>query len=302
MIASGYGPILATLLVLGASEPRAALRLVGLRDAGLEATASPSTASTQRLAPADEQAQAAEAFDAGEAAYAEGRYVEAIEHFDRAHDLVPHPSTAYNLGLAQAKAGRVVAAYETFETLTTSTTPGEHRRDAQVQLASVRTRVAMVAVERDPEQAVCVDGVALPPKKARVLRPGRVRVEAAGWTRDVRLEPGELRQLDLRGAPDDRPGRRKHPRAFTPLLVVAAVAGAGATSTATAAAVEDRDPVVRGLAVGSASAAAVAAVTGIAALALHMRWRKDADDDSSERPRAPTCRAPGPGDVFKTIR
>jgi tetratricopeptide (TPR) repeat protein len=72
-----------------------------------------STAAHAQLAPLEEEARGL--FTAGRAAYDDGRYAEALEHFDAAYERSPRPELLFNIGLAAQRSGAFERAVEAFE-------------------------------------------------------------------------------------------------------------------------------------------------------------------------------------------
>ena len=217
--------------------------------------------------------EAALAFEAGEAAFEAEEFETAIEHFSRAQSLLPHPYTAYNLGLAQAKAGHVLEAWSTFTTLRDETVDPERRAEAQLQLARLAPSVAQVEVRASQGQVVKIEGETVEPNVVHVREPGPVAVDVGGQTMQVDLGGGELRVLDVRTIePDTAPAKRRRGRVA--VLVATAVAGAGTAGTATGAAVLGSDGVGRPLGYAAAGLGGATLALATTALVLHLRDRK----------------------------
>lgn len=219
-------------------------------------------------APRDE---AAEAFAAGEAAFAAGEFDTAVEAFSRAQTLLPHPHTAYNLGLAQARAGRPLEAWTTFTALSEQTDDPEQREEALRQRLRLAPAVARLRIDAPEGQAVLVDGARIRPGEEVLREPGPATVTVGGRRLDVQLEGGELRVLDVRRQRSSTPPPRRDP-AQTGVLAAALVLAAGTAATGTAAALtDDDDRVLRFTTAGLGGATAILAAT---ALGLHLRARK----------------------------
>jgi hypothetical protein len=224
--------------------------------------------------------RAAEAFAAGEAAYGSEDWAAAVEHFEEAQELAPHPFTEYNLGLAQARAGRTLEAWRTFDHLARHADDAQHREEAREQLAELRRQVAMIRVEARGDVVACLDGGPLALGETAVVLPGTHRLRVGAGEQSLELEAGETRQVEVRSA-DVSPTRS---RAVRPLLAVAIGAGVVALGTGVGTlATEDRGAEI-GLAATAGTAAAVAVATTIAALVLHTRRPRT----RSETP-APSC-------------
>lgn len=215
------------------------------------------------------RSDAAEAFEAGEAAFDAEDYETAVEHFTRAQSLLPHPHTAHNLGLAQARAGQPLQAWATFTTLRDESTDPQQRADAELQLARLAPEVARLRIDAPSGQVVTIDGATVPPGEVVVRRPGPVTVSVGSQRVEVELRGGELRAVELRDvqAPSGKPPRSP---AQTGLLATSLVLAAATTGTAAAAAFgpDDRRRALTFSAVGLGGTTVVFAAT---ALALHLR-------------------------------
>jgi hypothetical protein len=210
--------------------------------------------------------RAAEAFAAGERAYEAERWEAAAEHFEQAQRLAPHPFTAFNLGLAQVRAGRTLEAWHTFERLANEADDPKDRAEARAQQVELREQVAMLRVDAREGALVCVDEAPVPRSETVVVLPGAHRVEVDGAEHRVELEGGETRHVDVRG----EPGRA---RAVRPLLGVAIGAGVLALGTGLGTLGTQERGAEIGLAVTAGTAAALAVGTTIAALVVHSRPR-----------------------------
>ncbi len=222
--------------------------------------------------PETPRSEAAEAFAAGEAAFEAEDYDTAVEAFARAQLRLPHPHTLYNLGLAQARAGRTLEAWATFEEIRDTTDDPEQRVEAEVQLGRLAPEVARVEVRASQGQVVRVDGQAIEAGTVQVRRPGTVRIDVGKHTLDVTLNGGELRHVDVRSTPPERIEIAPH-RAMTGILATTLVLAAGATGTATTAAVLGSKDPARPLAYSAAGLGGAAAVLATTALTLHLRSR-----------------------------
>ncbi len=218
------------------------------------------------------QSDAAKAFAAGETAFDAGDFDAAAEAFARAQELLPHPHTAYNLGLAQARAGRALEAWATFEMIRDTAFDPEQRVEAELQLARLAPKVARVSVHASQGQVVRVNGVPIALGEVRVRPPGPVRIDVDAHTLEVELEGGELRHVDVRATPAQRIVIAPH-RAMTGVLAATLVAAAGATGTGTAAAMLGSARPGRPLAYTAAGLGGTAVVLATTALTLHLRTR-----------------------------
>jgi hypothetical protein len=100
-------------------------------------------------------------FAAGQAADRQRKYQEAIEHYLRANDLVPHPFAMFNIAVAYEKLGKLREAanwYERF--LDSSTTKDSDRDKVNRTLIDLRNRPAPVQVLSSPDGArVVINGI-----------------------------------------------------------------------------------------------------------------------------------------------
>lgn len=237
----------------------------------------------------DVRTDARRAFAAGERAWAHGDYADAAEWFARAQELVPHPYTLYNLGLAQRRAGDPVAAWHTFEELLRTASTDAQRREAELARARVRMEVAQIEVRAGPGRRVCLDDTPLAPGERRVVRPGAHVVEIDGRPMPVEVAGGEVRTLERVGASAGFASPRPVTKAAWGVTVASAV---GAAGLATGAALVDAPATRRGLAIGAGASAGIAASAAIA-LWVTSRRKRGERGDARSRGRA----TPPPSDT-----
>lgn len=198
-------------------------------------------------ARADDREDARKAFAAGQAADRRRAWQEAIEHYMRANDLVPHPFAMFNIAKDYERLGKVREAATWYERyLDTSSTSDADRDKVNALLVELRNRPAPVRVTSNPDGArVIINGIptGATPYKGQ-LKGGmyRVAVEkgaAKDW-KEITVEYGEPvdvafvlpgavavpsatppRPPDHRGAPASPPGA-----AIGTLIVRGAPAGA----------------------------------------------------------------------------
>jgi hypothetical protein len=245
---------------------------------------------TPPVGHAAERDEAARAFADGERAWARGDHAEAARQFARAQELVPHPDTLYNLGLAQRRAGDPVAAWHTFTTLSQTATTKRQRREAESQRAGVRRQIAAIEVRADPSQRVCVDDVPLPAGERRMVKAGDHVVSIDGMDVPLSVEGGETRTLERVGRGSAAPHWRARDHA---LLGISIGTAATATGLAIGAGVADERGVSSGLAFGAAAAAGLATV-GTAVLLATLHRPRGAAKRRASRPSvtpAATCGA-----------
>jgi hypothetical protein len=112
-------------------------------------------------ARADERETARREFTAGQAADKRRAYAEAIEHYKRANDLVPHPFAMFNIAVDLERIGQLREAatwYEKF--LDSSTTKDADRDKVNRTLIELRNRPGPVQVVSNPDGArVIINGI-----------------------------------------------------------------------------------------------------------------------------------------------
>jgi tetratricopeptide (TPR) repeat protein len=105
----------------------------------LAAKPQPSSASSAEKAAADVRAR--ELFQKGDAAYAEGRYEEALSAFQEAYDLSSRPQLLFNVSNALERLGRYAEAVEALEKYLANTPKARDRDVVQKRLANLKKRV-----------------------------------------------------------------------------------------------------------------------------------------------------------------
>jgi tetratricopeptide (TPR) repeat protein len=212
--------------------------------------------------------EAAAAFADGEAAFDRGDYAVAAERFERAHALLPHAWTLYNLALSRARAGDARGAWHAFDELGERAPTEEERREARAERDALLPLLAVVRVRGEPSGRACIDGVEVPLDKRgraqRVLDPGAHRLAGPKGERTIELAAGTSTELDAATGPRARSPARAW-------LVVATVFSGVALGGSIGAAATSEDRLVRGLSGAAAGASAVALAGSIAALVLVQR-------------------------------
>ena len=134
------------------------------------------------------------------------RYVEAREHFARAHAIAPNARTLRGLGMVELELGRrVPAAQYLAKALASPVLPleGALRESTAASLAGLRAQLAELHVAVVPREArVRLAGSVVDAREALLLEPGSYEVEAdapgfAPAKETVRLEAGDDRLLTL---------------------------------------------------------------------------------------------------------
>lgn len=106
-------------------------------------------------------------FQQGLAAAREGRWEDALAHFERSYAIAPRPTTLLNLAGAQAQTGRLVAGAESYRRFLAEARRGRearYRPQAEEALAAVEARLAHVVVRVEgltDGDVVVLDGVEL---------------------------------------------------------------------------------------------------------------------------------------------
>jgi tetratricopeptide (TPR) repeat protein len=105
-----------------------------------EGRGQPHEALTERAANADEEARGF--FIAGRAAYAAGRYREALERFERSHAMSGRPELLYNIGSAAERAGELGRALEAYRAFVSARPDAERRPEAEARITALAARLA----------------------------------------------------------------------------------------------------------------------------------------------------------------
>lgn len=188
-----------------------ALRALAAASLGLACFFGSGVASAQTP---EARAQAATEFRAGVAAFAHQSWREALEHFQTAYRLAPHPSVRVNVANCYLQMGQPVEALTWFETylreveaLPSSPREVERRAAVNRQMQELRLQIVEVRVRLEPERAsrdaiFSVDGQASAIGNMLRMAPGRHVLEASaeGFQRErleVALTAGSNREFTL---------------------------------------------------------------------------------------------------------
>lgn len=152
--------------------PRLALVALAL------ATASPHVTFAQTKSPkAADDARARELYQEGDAAYAEGRYEDALAAFEEAHRLSGRPRLLFNIGNALERLGKLGEAADALEKYLPSAKPGE-RDVLEKRIRNLRKRATPTAkVELEEEPAAVPESKDLEEPRATPL-PKRLEARA----------------------------------------------------------------------------------------------------------------------------
>ena len=158
-----------------------------------------------RVAHADNRAEAAKEFAAGQAADEAKDYKNAIDHYFRAYELSPHHFPLYNIAVAHEHLGAFREAAKWYQRYLDEapTSLKKERRDVEKLLVQLKARPAKITVRTTPTGArVLIDGQVIGPAPlVRPVRGGghRVRVELDGERneRDIVVEYGEPQTIEM---------------------------------------------------------------------------------------------------------
>ena len=142
---------------------------------------------SRALAQADDRPAARAEFEQGSVAFAANSYELALQHFQEAYRLAPHPNVRLNIANCYDQLDRPIEAlfhYELF--LSESERPAAaQRREVDTAVRRLRTRVGSIALQVTPDGAlITIDGSEQ--RRAPVAEP--VRVVAGSHRIEVRLD------------------------------------------------------------------------------------------------------------------
>ena len=152
---------------------------------------------------ADDREDARKAFAEGQAADKAEDWQTAIEHYQRAFDLVPHHFALYNIARDYERLGQLREAAAWYVRYVEMAPASADRDKVQKLLGEIKLRPAKLTVKSTPSGArVTIDGqkVGITPFTAPIRGGGhRVAVELDGQRdeRDVALEYGEPESVEL---------------------------------------------------------------------------------------------------------
>ncbi|MBX7197194.1 MAG: PEGA domain-containing protein [Sandaracinaceae bacterium] len=140
------------------------------------------------LVSAQEDREAARAeFDQGRRAFEAGAFREALDHFQEAYRLAPHPNVRVNIANCYDQLDRPIEALFHFEHFLTEADhpPAAQRREVESAITRLRQRVGSISLQITPDGAVItIDGSET--RRAPVSEP--VRVVAGSHTVEIQLE------------------------------------------------------------------------------------------------------------------
>ncbi len=215
--------------------------------------------------------EAAAAFADGEAAFEDGDYATAAEHFARAHALAPHAWTHYNLALSLARSGRSLAAFTAFDELARTATTDAERSEAARERDALRPLLAVLVIRGASRAEACVDGVRVrvgpEGRLDRLLAPGRHHLRTPTRDEALELAAGTTTEVHIEAA---RRARPRH-RVWAGIALGGSSIALGGSAAAAGLATSVR---TRTAASVAASAAGVALVGAIAGLVVAERNRR----------------------------
>lgn len=161
---------------------------------------------------------------------AAGALAEALADFERAHAIMHVPTTALDLGVTQEKLGLLVEARATLlESLRTPAQPGEPeafkraRASAKKLADEIAPRLATLEIVVSPDATVRIDAAEIPTSSLGgplKVNPGRHTLVVAQGTqeqhRDVELQEGETKTVDLSSSRASSKPARERAKASTP--------------------------------------------------------------------------------------
>lgn len=185
------------------------------------------------LAQEDREAARTE-FERGRSAFEAGAFREALDHFQEAYRLAPHPNVRVNIANCYDQLDRPIEALVHFEHFLAEAQrpPAAQRREVESAIARLRQRVGAITLQVTPDGAVItIDGNET--RRAPVAEP--VRVVAGSHTVEVRLEGyrTERQTVSVEGGGTARVALRLTRE--EPGVASAGTTGAGTTGAATGA-------------------------------------------------------------------
>lgn len=152
-------------------------------------------------------------YDEGVDAINKGRWSTAYDKFKASYELVPRPSTLFNLAAAQSQTGRLVEASESYRRFLRDTADGrfnDMRSEATTQLDALDKQIAQVTIDvshLEPDDIILIDEIEFPHSALRTaipMNPGQhvarvQRGQSAIANRKITLASGatESVQIDL---------------------------------------------------------------------------------------------------------
>ncbi|MFO8070574.1 MAG: PEGA domain-containing protein [Polyangia bacterium] len=148
-------------------------------------------------------------FARGKELFAEERYLEAVEEFDKANEIAPHPVVMANIGICYERAGKVMKALESYRAVIADPQTGDEQTDEiWDRIDALEARLGTIDINCPVLGCrVVVDGEdrGPAPLTLRVL-PGTHKVEGeqAGENllpQEITVSQGEVTRVELERAP-----------------------------------------------------------------------------------------------------
>ncbi|MBN8612060.1 MAG: tetratricopeptide repeat protein, partial [Deltaproteobacteria bacterium] len=137
---------------------------------------------------AQEDREAARAeFERGRSSFEAGAYREALDHFQEAYRLAPHPNVRVNIANCYDQLDRPIEALFHFEHFLTEADhpPAAQRREVETAMARLRTRVGAITLQITPDGAqITIDST----ETRRAPVPEPVRVTAGSHVVEIQLD------------------------------------------------------------------------------------------------------------------
>lgn len=126
-------------------------------------------AAAQEAPSSSRDAEARALFEAGRVAFGDGRFEDALAHFQRSHELSGRPELLYNIGTTADRLRREAEALEAFEGYLAAVPDAPNRREVEGRLRVLREELAREetqaaelaareAAERDAAAALALEG------------------------------------------------------------------------------------------------------------------------------------------------
>jgi hypothetical protein len=191
--------------------------------------------SASAFAQEDREAARAE-FERGRSAFEAGAFREALDHFQEAYRLAPHPNVRVNIANCYDQLDRPIEALVHFEHFLTEADhpPPAQRREVESAIARLRQRVGALTLQITPDGAqITIDGTET--RRAPVAEP--VRVVAGSHNVVVELEGyrTERQTIVVEGGGTARLALRLQRADAVASTAGTGTAGTGTTSGATTA-------------------------------------------------------------------
>ncbi len=138
-------------------------------------------------------------FEAGRAAFADGRYEDALDYFDRAYALTHRPELLYNIGSANDRLRRDAAALVAFEEYVRVLPTAANVREVEARMRVLRESLAAASPATPPPPSEGIDASETRPADDTVATDAQA-VERDQAAHEARTAPPEA------PAPDEGPG------------------------------------------------------------------------------------------------